>query len=562
MSNNTKYTNKPNYDFDPILLISEDFGSLLTKKEFIDSINQIINNKQKIVIAIDAYLGVDYSDFLTQINADVIIDLRDYRIADDELETKFRHCLTKHPVNGYFAPYEITEFYSFEVHSIIKDLISRNSKVIVIGIGALCFCKPDLSIYLNQTFDYSLNVLLDSNEYLTEKRLKYIDFYIVNKYKREQLKKVDFIVNSDIKENTVVDRSTYEMIIKEILIQPFRTTPLLQENVWGGGLWFQERLGLEKNDKKYSFLVSAILEEQSVKVSYKNKDINIPGLDIISFEPINFLGAKIFYSYGYRTRTHLLLVDTMGGENSSIQVHPTAWYNQDYMNYPFGHHEGYYIVETNKNSSVYLGYKSDFKLEEIFNEFRMGIKDVSELKKYIDFYQVNKFDYFYLPGGAIHAFGSETVCLEIDSSSTTTFKLWDWNRKGSQEKPRYLDVDLGEKVSQVLYDDKYARKNLYSQEKRDLLRENKKIKIGTMDHCPMNVEKYLIDDAKYLSINEQVTLLALVSGEEAEICSPNNSFKPFLIHYMEVVYISATISDIQVRALNGEIEILKIEKDI
>lgn len=562
MSSNKKYTKKPNYDFDPILSIGDDFGLLSTKDEFIDNINQIINNKPKIVIAIDAYLGIDYSEYLTQINADAIIDLIDYRIADDELEIKFRHCLTKHPVNGYFAPYEISEFYSNDTYSIIDDLISKNSKVAVIGIGALQFCKPDLSIYLNQTFDSSFNVLLDSNEYLTEKRLKYIDFYIVNKYKREQLKKVDFIVNSNKKEETVVDRFTYQMIVKNILTQPFRTTPLLQENIWGGGLWFQERLGLEKNDKKYSFLVSAILEEQSVKVKYKNRVINIPGLDIIGFEPISFLGAKIFYSYGYRTRTHLLLVDTMGGENSSIQVHPTAWYNQDYMNYPFGHHEGYYIVETNNNSGVYLGYKSSFKLQEIFNKFRTGLKNVSELKKYIDFYQVSKFDYFYLPGGAIHAFGSETVCLEIDSSSTTTFKLWDWNRKGSQEKPRYLDVDLGEKVSQELYNDKYSRENLYSPEKRDLLRENKELKIGTMDHCPMNVEKYLIDDTRYLKINEQVTLLALVSGEEAEICSLDNTFKSFTIHYMEVVYISATISNLQIKTLKGEIEILKIEKDV
>ena len=55
-------------------------------------------------------------------------------------------------------------------------------------------------------------------------------------------------------------------------------------------------------------------------------------------------------------------------------------------------------------------------------------------------YEAKKGDAFFIPGGLVHAIGDKTVVYEVQQSSDTTFRLYDWNRVGKDGKPRELHV--------------------------------------------------------------------------------------------------------------------------
>ena len=49
-------------------------------------------------------------------------------------------------------------------------------------------------------------------------------------------------------------------------------------------------------------------------------------------------------------------------------------------------------------------------------------------------------DVFYIPGGLVHAIGDGVRLYEVQQSSNTTFRLYDWGRLGANGKPRALHV--------------------------------------------------------------------------------------------------------------------------
>jgi len=49
-------------------------------------------------------------------------------------------------------------------------------------------------------------------------------------------------------------------------------------------------------------------------------------------------------------------------------------------------------------------------------------------------------DVFFIPGGLVHAIGDGVKLYEVQQSSNTTYRLYDWGRVGADGKPRELHV--------------------------------------------------------------------------------------------------------------------------
>lgn len=52
-------------------------------------------------------------------------------------------------------------------------------------------------------------------------------------------------------------------------------------------------------------------------------------------------------------------------------------------------------------------------------------------------------DVFFIPGGLVHAIGDGVKLYEVQQSSNTTFRLYDWSRVGADGKPRELHIKKG-----------------------------------------------------------------------------------------------------------------------
>jgi mannose-6-phosphate isomerase len=47
----------------------------------------------------------------------------------------------------------------------------------------------------------------------------------------------------------------------------------------------------------------------------------------------------------------------------------------------------------------------------------------------------------FIPGGLVHAIGAGCLIYEVQQSSNTTYRLFDWNRTGADGKPRQLHIE-------------------------------------------------------------------------------------------------------------------------
>jgi mannose-6-phosphate isomerase len=117
-------------------------------------------------------------------------------------------------------------------------------------------------------------------------------------------------------------------------------------------------------------------------------------------------------------------------DNLSIQVHPTS----DYANAHNGilsKTEAWYILDAIPNAQIVYGHKAKTKNEliDLVNE-----KKWDEL---LNFVKVRKHDLIYVPSGTLHALNKGLLILEIQQSSDTTFRLYDYDR---DQKNRPLTV--------------------------------------------------------------------------------------------------------------------------
>ena len=53
---------------------------------------------------------------------------------------------------------------------------------------------------------------------------------------------------------------------------------------------------------------------------------------------------------------------------------------------------------------------------------------------------------FFIPAGTVHALGAGFLILEVQEPSDTTFRLYDWDRSGVDNKPRTLHLEAGSKA--------------------------------------------------------------------------------------------------------------------
>ncbi len=88
-----------------------------------------------------------------------------------------------------------------------------------------------------------------------------------------------------------------------------------------------------------------------------------------------------------------------------------------------------------EDGSIYAGLKPGVGPNEINAAIESG-----EFEKVLVKHQGRAGDTFFIPGGLVHAIDAGTKLYEVQQSSNTTFRLYDWGRVGADGKPRELHI--------------------------------------------------------------------------------------------------------------------------
>lgn len=128
----------------------------------------------------------------------------------------------------------------------------------------------------------------------------------------------------------------------------------------------------------------------------------------------------------------------------SVQVHPDDAQARELEGEPRGKTEAWYVVAAEPDAKLVIGVVPDASREEVAEAIQ-----ASRLEEMLVYEPVEADDVLYIPAGTIHALGPGVLVYEIQQSSDTTYRLYDWGRMGLDGKPRPLHIEKSLKVSRL-----------------------------------------------------------------------------------------------------------------
>lgn len=85
---------------------------------------------------------------------------------------------------------------------------------------------------------------------------------------------------------------------------------------------------------------------------------------------------------------------------------------------------------------IYAGLKPGVGPKDIEDAVKTGAFEALMVR-----HEAKKGEAYFIPGGLVHAIGDNTKIYEVQQSSNTTYRLYDWGRVGVDGKPRELHID-------------------------------------------------------------------------------------------------------------------------
>jgi hypothetical protein len=526
------------------------------------------------VLAIECYAGVfedEIREALGAVSGSVIwINSRTAMKSQEAIDLMVAPDLGGNdPVFGRLTCRSLGDFFHPDkIASIRAGLARAKNTVIIIGPGAALiapepaiFVYADLSRWVAQSRQRKneiSNLGVENRSLkasLKYKRAFFVDWRVCDRWKQQTLSRWDFLLDTCVPDDPrMVAGSDFRRALLHCVTRPFRVVPFFDPGPWGGQ-WMKETFDLDPSVPNFAWGFDCVPEENSLVLQFGNIPVEVPASDLVFAQPRALLGEPVYGRFGAEFPIRFDLLDTMGGGNLSLQVHPLGDYIRGHFCMPYTQDESYYILEANPEATVYLGRKEGTELNEMVADLEAAQRGEKRFddERFVARFPAKKHDHFLIPAGTLHCAGAGSVVLEISATPYIfTFKLWDWGRLGLDGKPRPIHLDHGK--ANILWerDEVYAAAHLINQvrkvdqgagwrEERTGLHEAEFIE--TRRHIFTTPVSHDTGGER----NGSVNVLNLVEGVEAVVESPDNAFAPFVVHYAETFIVPAAVGCYRIR---------------
>jgi mannose-6-phosphate isomerase len=216
-------------------------------------------------------------------------------------------------------------------------------------------------------------------------------------------------------------------------LYPLRFAPVYKSYVWGGDKIIRHfRRPAPPGRYAESWEISDRPEGMSVVMNGPLAGRTLH--DLVEQHGADLLGAGVAPD-----RFPLLVKLIDARETLSVQVHP-----DDASAARVGGEaksEMWYVLQADPGAAVYRGFHRSVAPADFLSAVRE--KRLEPLLRRIP---VAPGDTVYVPGGCIHAIGAGCLLLEVQQCSNTTHRIYDWDRRGADGKPRELHLDQAMQV--------------------------------------------------------------------------------------------------------------------
>jgi mannose-6-phosphate isomerase class I len=570
-------TQHSNYDKFPVVAVrSSSSGCQIGWPGIVAQLRDVALMSASSVVCVECYPGVFLQEvervLAEGLRPATFISTRGLLKSPDKVEAFVSPYLGDDPVFGRMNGIVVEDFFDPNLLGSARQTAQPAGPgiTLIVGTGAtLVHSKPDILVYADlarweiqrrqrggQIGNLAVDNLRESPS-LKYKRAFFVDWRAADRLKKTLLRKIDFLLDTN-------DPATPKMItgtdlhegLRITAQRPFRVVPYFDPGPWGGH-WMEQVCELPKDQPNHAWCFDCVPEENSLLLGFGDVRVEIPAINLIFQHPRELLGDAVHGRFGTEFPIRFDFLDTMGGGNLSLQVHPLTEYIQDKFGMNYTQDESYYLLDAGPDGTVYLGLREDIDPRAMVKDLRRAQEGGPHFsaEKYVNIFPAKKHDHFLIPAGTVHCSGKNSMVLEISATPYIfTFKLWDWGRLGLNGLPRPIHLEHGAASIQWDRTTAWVRRNLIDRFE------------PIAQGCDWREERTGLHEREFIETRRHwfratvphdtqggVQVLNLVEGREAAVESPNNSFHPFIVHYAETFIIPAAVGNYTIRP-SGESE--------
>lgn len=523
------------------------------------------------VICVECYPGAfveEISSALAKgLQPGLIIQTESLLLPSSEINMLLASHLTGDPVFGHMNTVEMIEFFDAEKFAAAKAQVEQASgSVLVIGPGASLVAPASTVLIYADMARWELQLRqrrnaignlgannLEERASLKYKRAFFIDWRVADRLKRELLSKIDFLLDTNKPESPkMISGESFRSALATTARKPFRVVPFFDPGPWGGH-WMERVCDLPADGApNHAWCFDCVPEENSLLLAFGSARVEIPSIDLVFAHPQELLGDSVYKRFGAEFPIRFDFLDTMGGGNLSLQVHPLTAYIREQFGMDYTQDESYYMLDTEGDALVYLGLKENINPQEMIRDLEIAQADEGAefpAEKYVNRFPAKKHDHFLIPAGTVHCSGRNSMVLEISATPYIfTFKLWDWGRLGLDGRPRPVHLQHGIRNIQWDRTTEWVEKSLINRfepvASGDGWREEK---TGLHEFEFIETRRHWFTGTVPHDTKGNLHVLNLVEGDEAIVESPSGAFEPFIVHYAETFIVPAAVGRYTIR---------------
>lgn len=325
------------------------------------------------------------------------------------------------------------------------------------------------------------------------------------------------------------------------VLYPLKFKPIFKDKIWGGRK-IKDVIGLDYGKLPNcgeAWLLSGLWDEQSVIANgdFEGDEIN----DLVETFMGDLVGEGVFDKYGEQFPLLIKIIDA--NDWLSVQVHPDDELAEK-REIGNGKTEMWYVMQADQGAELVSG----FNCEMNRMKYIRVLKD-NAIEMVLNHETAEQGDVFYIPAGRVHALGPGIVVAEIQQTSDTTYRIYDWDRIDQAGMRRELHIP--QSLDAVDFDPVENYKSPYEK----VL--NKTVPVVDSPYFTTNVLHLNGEMAKDYSELDSFVLLFPVEGKFSLEWENGSVF----VNTGEVVLIPNVIEKVNIKA-QGDCKLLEVYNDI
>ena len=218
----------------------------------------------------------------------------------------------------------------------------------------------------------------------------------------------------------------------QTVLYPLKFKPIFKDKIWGGRK-IKEVLGMDYGKLPNCgevWLLSGLWDEQSeiANGDFEGDEIN----DLVETFMGDLVGESVFDKYGEQFPLLLKIIDA--NDWLSVKVHPDDELAEK-RGLGNGKTEMWYVMQADKNAELVMGFNREMTRMDY-----VKVMENNTLRDVLNYEQVQTGDVFFIPAGRVHALGPDIMVAEIQQTSDTTYRIYDWDRINEAGMSRELHI--------------------------------------------------------------------------------------------------------------------------